>query len=185
MTIDRTLYALPPWADDVLAPVQALRQVGGVARYHTEPFIPPQSVAEHSWHVAMLTRALWPDESNLILAALLHDTGEVRGDLPAPSKWVSPVLKEASNIVERDARRQLGTQLSLTEEESFKLKFVDYLEACWYCSELRLAGNQFATVIFDRLAPFVEGQLMTQCPGWIPIVASGWWQALKYVHVRR
>jgi 5'-deoxynucleotidase YfbR-like HD superfamily hydrolase len=184
MTIDPTLYALPPWADGVLAPAQALRQVGGVKRYHTEPFIPPQSVAEHSWHVAMLARLLWPEEPQLVLAALLHDTGELAGDLPAPAKWRSPALKAASNDEERAVREAIGTQLSLTPEESFKLKFVDYLEACWYCTELRIAGNHFATVIFNRLSPFVAKQLFEK-PELIPSIGYEWFNVLQNIHVRR
>jgi hypothetical protein len=178
--LDRTLYALPDWCDHtVLANMQAIRQAGGVARYHTEPLIPPQTNAQHSWNVAMLARALWSDDTTLTLAALLHDTGEVRGDLPAPSKWISPAMKAASNDVEHDARVALGTQLTLTDEQQYRLKLVDYLEACWYCTELRLAGNQFATVIFRRL----ETPLLKSLnDGRAPEQAINWYCALARIH---
>jgi 5'-deoxynucleotidase YfbR-like HD superfamily hydrolase len=183
MSLDRTLYALPDWCDhEALGQMQAIRQAGGVMRYHTEPFIPPQSNAQHSWNVAMLARQLWPNEPHLLLAALLHDTGEVRGDLPAPSKWRNAMLKEASNIIEHEARQEIGTQLFLTADEQFKLKFVDYLEACWYCTELRLAGNQHATVIFNRL---LEAINTVKEDKRIPELGRQWLFALRYIHIRK
>ena len=69
---------------------------GAIKRYHTLETIGEQSVASHSWGVAMILQYLEPNVSKeAILRALTHDVAELfTGDIPAPVKWANPDLVE-------------------------------------------------------------------------------------------
>lgn len=71
-------------------------RAGRVRRWHTNPGL-EQSVAEHSWGVAVLLLLENPDVSkDLLIAALLHDAHEVSfGDIPSPAKQAYPALVKA------------------------------------------------------------------------------------------
>ena len=94
--------------------------VGGrqrfVYRYNTYPVGHPESVAEHSHHVALLTLAigLWVeavsgtgfDMRKALMRAILHDIEEaVTGDFPRPFKYSDPrlhaMLEEAGDRAAR------------------------------------------------------------------------------------
>ncbi len=70
------------------------RQAGLVRRYHTWAVTRDQTVAEHSWQVARVLLAIWPDvPRHLIIHCLTHDLGErAGGDLPYPVKRDSAIL---------------------------------------------------------------------------------------------
>ena len=82
------------------------RMAGEIARYHTELTLRPQSVASHSWNVARILLAVWPETPrHLLVEALMHDVGEVfAGDSPSPAKWAHPPLKLAVDEVEDTTR---------------------------------------------------------------------------------
>lgn len=62
-----------------------LLKSGEVLRYHTTPRVPLQTVAQHSWGVALIYRYLTGNEN--LYDALLHDSAELFvGDIPAPVK---------------------------------------------------------------------------------------------------
>ena len=71
----------------VLAILKVL-EGGEVKRYHTMPTIGEQTVANHSWGVAVILSWLKPDISpKALLKALTHDVAEKQtGDMPAPTK---------------------------------------------------------------------------------------------------
>ena len=103
---------------------------GGVRRYHTEPNLTPQSVAEHSWRVAVIAHLLWPDRPNIVFAALYHDVAELLvGDIPAPTKKAMDVRKLKD--WEEDYEEYLGVKPyihDLIPEDQIRLKIADYVE---------------------------------------------------------
>lgn len=113
---------------------------GGVRRYHAHPGIAPQSVAEHSWRVAVLCAYLWPDRPQLVTAALYHDVAEgLFGDLPAPAKRaLPPAAADALAEIETEYERYLGIERhagSLCVEDYRRLKIADYTELCLHVYE--------------------------------------------------
>lgn len=73
-----------------------LLKSGEVLRYHTTPRVPAQTVAQHSWGVALIYRYLTGDES--LYDALLHDSAELFvGDIPAP---VKAYIGEQTHLIE-------------------------------------------------------------------------------------
>ena len=139
------------------------RAAHGVSRFHTMPTIGHQSVAEHSYGVAMLV--IWLTDgaasANLMKAALYHDLPEhFLGDIPAPAKWDYPDLKAAAYRVEEQVHQRAGTALELDQTESDLLKIADMLELICYCAEQLRLGNRNAYTVFLRGVTY----LAEKCP---------------------
>lgn len=134
------------------------RMAGEVARYHTEVTLRPQSVASHSWNVARILLAVWPETPrHLLVEALMHDVGEVfAGDSPSPAKWAHPPLKLAVDEVEDTTRLAMvlgwgvPPHSCLTLFEDAVLKLVDLMEAWEYCLCEVSCGNRHARVLVSR-----------------------------------
>ena len=131
---------------------KTLRDGGGVKRFHTVRNIREQTVAEHSWGVAIICLELWPSGgSALIKAALWHDVPEaLTGDVPAPAKWKYPELSKVLDKVEAELEKQLGLKVFLTEEQKLKLKIADTMELLWFSLEEIRLGNKNFKIIFER-----------------------------------
>lgn len=123
-----------------------LQTVGGVQRYHTRSGIPKQTIAEHSWGVAVLLQEFYPTCSKeAILYALYHDAAEHHtGDMPGPFKQESKIIKKELEKKERIVERQLGIYIKLNAKERKLLKICDLLELCLYLNHLIKGGNGHA-----------------------------------------
>lgn len=129
------------------APKLSLESVfiaGGVSRFHLYPF--RQSVAAHSWGVAMiLYRTVKNPSPELIKAALAHDLGEiVTGDIPAPAKWRNPELKHVMEDMEEKAIAAMGLETDLSSDELYRLKNADMLEGMRFCVRQMECGMSIA-----------------------------------------
>lgn len=135
-----------------------LRKGGHVRRYHTVETIGQQTVADHSWGVAMMVLQLQPDASaNLLKAALFHDLAEYdTGDTPAHAKWRSKPLKTALDDLERTVEDDLGIGVDLTSDELITLKVADMLELLWFCVEQARMGNRNVDEIWERGNAFLK-----------------------------
>lgn len=102
-----------------------------ILRYHAVPAqFERQNIGAHSFGVAVILLNLWPNSSaNLIKAALFHDISEVRlGDMPYPAKNGCPELKAAFKIAEERVNKELDLDVSLNEDEQFRLHMADRLD---------------------------------------------------------
>ena len=96
---------------DQLPLARKYRLAGGVKRWHVQPTLRQQTVAEHSFGVMMLLRQVvdgnvFSDESilNMLLAAMHHDLPELMtGDIPADVKRRHPELDALLNRIEMTA----------------------------------------------------------------------------------
>ena len=125
---------------------------GRVERYHTNPAPVAQTIAQHSWGVAVLILKLHPNpDLNLISAALHHDCAELYvGDVPAPTKWDNPELSDMLHKLESKISGQMGImQEYLTEEDEEWLRACDRLELVLWCEHLayNLVYAQFETIM--------------------------------------
>jgi 5'-deoxynucleotidase YfbR-like HD superfamily hydrolase len=111
--------------------IKEVWRAGLVTRWHSNPDMAwtGQSNGEHSYGVAVLALGLFPNDHELLRAAILHDAPESGvGDLGGKAKRDNPDLKRAYDAVEEKRRVELG----IGWESSGRLKLCDRLEAYIY-----------------------------------------------------
>lgn len=133
--------------------VAITRNAGKIKRCHTHIVTQPESVAQHSWGVAMLIMKFNVDASKgLICAALTHDVHEIfTGDVPAHVKWINPDLNTCLENIEAEVEHSLGIEVDLNPEEQNWLKVCDYIDLLLFSIEELLIGNSHASIIAGRL----------------------------------
>ncbi len=138
-----------------LKTIELIRKGGGVARYHTEHINGVDSVASHSWGVAILISVLNPSPSaDLIQAALMHDVAEgVVGDVPWPAKKRWPMLNEQLKAAEKEVLIGLGVsryENNLRPSDMNWLKICDMLDLVLFCREQINTGNESIREVYNR-----------------------------------
>lgn len=114
---------------------------GRVRRFHTVPSHPHQTVAEHSWGVAMILLFIYPGASaSMLLVALTHDVGErVSGDAPGHAKWSNPDFARMIEAIEQRELERLNIPhpalpgSELTRVQVSALKCADLLDLLLFC----------------------------------------------------
>lgn len=134
--------------------VRAFREAGRVTRCHTVPHIGTYSVAEHSWHMAMLYRIFCQEPSpKMVWVILAHDVAERWvGDSPATIKWASPVIKQELDRIEASINETLSIKFEMTEEEHRWLKALDLLELHLWCVDQHEMGNRNVESVIKNVA---------------------------------
>jgi 5'-deoxynucleotidase YfbR-like HD superfamily hydrolase len=136
-----------------------IRSAGYTKRFHTVQIIGEQTVAEHSYHVAMLCVRLsyGSPSSDLLMAALYHDLAEtVTGDIPAPAKWRYPGLKNELLKIESEFEDEYFLNSDLTNNEILILKHADGLELASFCIDQIMLGNKNMIIIYHNITQFLE-----------------------------
>ena len=125
---------------------------GAIKRYHTLEIIGEQSVASHSWGVAIILQFLAPNVSKqAILRALTHDVAELfTGDVPAPVKWDNPDLVEVLKRIEDKYESDIGIEYELTPQEIALGKQADMFELLVFCVRQRRLGNTNMNEVFSN-----------------------------------
>lgn len=140
------------------------RRAGLVKRYHAQPHLNSQTVAEHTWQLLRIMTTIWPDiPRNVLMYAIYHDIAEgCTGDLPYTTKLSSPEIKNHMDALEEEAtknmRRLWGTPVVPlpTEEEKKFIKaceLVEFAEYSW--NELRM-GNVYIKAVLQRVLPRIR-----------------------------
>ena len=124
----------------------AFARLGGkVKRFHTITTIQQQTVAQHSWGVALIMHELlgYNPPTNMWMYALLHDVAECKtGDVPAPTKLELDV-KECFDELEEKWLKEAGyTTLEIDKAQKLVVKIADILEGMAFCMEERKLGNR-------------------------------------------
>jgi 5'-deoxynucleotidase YfbR-like HD superfamily hydrolase len=149
-----------------------IRNGGETRRYHTWPVLRQQTVAEHSFHVAMLYSMLSMDADPAngvgcttrgLMAALTHDLAEHKfGDMPAPAKRelgaIFPDFRAVYGAMEGGelARAGLEWESMLLPTELRWLKLADAMEGCLYCIRERAMGNKLIVTVFGNFRSYVS-----------------------------
>lgn len=121
------------------------REAAAVKRWHTARTQRMQTLAEHSYGVAMLAQELDPQcRKQVLMAALWHDLPEyITGDAPAQAKRLAPQLAVVLEEMERGCG-ELYRDFQLTVYEEHLLKFCDTMELVLWSLEEVLLGNTYA-----------------------------------------
>jgi 5'-deoxynucleotidase YfbR-like HD superfamily hydrolase len=136
--------------------ILSLFNASRVRRYHTAD-VQEQSLAQHSWGVAMIVSRIVPQDDPrlavLLQYALTHDLHEyVSGDSPATAKWKSKELEAYHRREEEDfnRRHKLVNYDDLTPQEQAIVKWADMMELVIWCQKEMTKGNKFANAIYER-----------------------------------
>lgn len=136
-------------------------------RFHTVPILKEQTLAAHSWGVAMLMFIIYgQSEPGLtmvdIMAALTHDLAEERfGDMPAPTKRslgeIFPDFREKYGAMEQRHLTNYGMNWEefLDDDKKRRLKLCDSLEGALYCCRERALGNRTIRDCFVNFRAYV------------------------------
>ncbi len=135
------------------------RAAGEVLRYHTWRTIRQQSVAEHTWQLMRILLTVWPAAPrNVIIHALVHDMGEMAGDVQYPFKLLYPELKSGSDKAESDVRRRQQRHLGapdvahpLSPFERLVFKTCDNLEMWEFGLVEVKMGNLHGKIVVTRM----------------------------------
>lgn len=145
-----------------------IRNGGETKRYHTWPTLREQTVAAHSFHVAMLCNWLAAYEAPglrvaLLMAALTHDLAEHKmGDLPAPVKRALPDIEGVSFHEYWGAMEEQGLEgvslayaSELNEREAQILKVADAADGCLHCIRERAMGNKLIEPVYINFIAYL------------------------------
>lgn len=143
------------------------RAAGQVRRYHTWAVIKDQSVAEHTWQILRILLTIWPEAPrNVLIYAVIHDMGEMSGDIQYPFKILFNELKQGSEKAEihvrREQRQHLGApdiKHPLSQFERHVFKACDNLEMWEYGIRERNMGNLYANIIIRRMQQAVADNI--------------------------
>lgn len=140
--------------------VEALA-AGRTKRYHTRAMHDYQTVAAHSWGVAMLVLAITDTPSiDLLKAALVHDLGEAKtGDVPATAKWDSGELAYLLDQMEKYELLRMHLHVNLTVHDRRLLKFADILELMNHVTDEMLMGNRHAESMLTNALDYSKDHL--------------------------
>lgn len=127
--------------------IHELLRAQDVKRWGIVRMAKQQTLAEHSFNVAMIARAfakvLDVNDEQITKAALCHDLDEIKtGDIPTPFKDAAREQGVELNDIYQHAT---GRTLSMRDEKIIKL--ADIVEAAWFCHEYGMgnhAENVFA-----------------------------------------
>jgi 5'-deoxynucleotidase YfbR-like HD superfamily hydrolase len=144
------------------------RAVGEVRRYSTWAVHRDQSVGEHTWQVMRILLTVWPQAPrSVVVHALMHDAGEMSGDIQYPFKNLFPELRAGADKAEnyvRDAQRKspIGapeTPHPLSPFEKLVLKACDNLEMVEFGMREVNMGNAYAKIVVSRMVQAVGENL--------------------------
>ena len=127
---------------------------GRIKRYHTFTIQGEQTVAEHSYGVVQLVRAITDDRASgkLLRAALDHDVAELfTGDIPHTIKRKEDELSSAVKAIEDRINTNFQITYDLTEWEEKVLKLADLLEMAFFGLHQIKLGNGYAHTIVARV----------------------------------
>jgi len=107
--------------------INDILRASGVTRWHIVRMVRPQSLAEHTFDVVMIARAIAKvagiDDYEIIKAALLHDLDEiVTGDIPTPTK-----ARARENGWELNELYKSVTGREITSDEALVIQLADKL----------------------------------------------------------
>lgn len=178
--------------DPIVLSLPDLLRAGQVKRWHVLP-IPPQTVAEHSYNVAIIARYIvhevYPekDASGKRLAkkcveyALLHDAAEIiTSDIPSP---IGHLIGDAIRQVKERIRIGLGL-FKEDAEVKFIVKIADIVDAMIYLQRYVIDRKECSDVCgrtFQQLRDRLYRMTAKLGPEWKPItglvgrVSNGVW----------
>lgn len=144
-------------------PISDPRLAGDVKRWHVVTTNRQQTVAEHSWNVARILLAIWPDcPREVVIEALFHDCGEIEtGDPPSTLKNRDDRLGPVYKQIENDVRLSMCLPWGLPPPhemygyEKQVLRMADMIEMLEFSLREEMLGNRFFAPVSERLRMWI------------------------------
>ncbi len=140
--------------------INDILRASGVTRWHIVRTVRPQSLAEHTFDVVMIARAIAKnagiDDYEIIKAALLHDLDEiVTGDIPTPTKE-----RARQNGWELNELYKSVTGREITDHEATIIHLADKMaDLHWlWLHALGPHSNQVYETLAETYNEFVRGE---------------------------
>lgn len=135
------------------------RAAGEIRRYHTWAVHRDQSVGEHTWQIMRILLTIWPAAPrNVMVHGVIHDMGEMAGDIQYPFKNLFPELRagsdKAENHVREMQRKTLGAPIlthPLSPFEHHVFKACDNLEMWEFGLREGNMGNRYGKIVSNRM----------------------------------
>jgi 5'-deoxynucleotidase YfbR-like HD superfamily hydrolase len=128
---------------------------GATKRYHTVQTLTQETVAEHSFYVAMFCQLIAFPGASLLLAALAHDLAEHKtGDIPSPTKRACE-MGDAVEEMETKLLKDHGFKFLLTESEQRILTMSDRMSGMLRCVIERRLGNSGISYVYENFCSYV------------------------------
>ncbi len=132
--------------------INDILRASGVTRWHIVRTVKPQSLAEHTFDVTMIARAIAKlagyEDAEITKAALLHDLDEVvTGDFPTPTK-----TRARDNGWELNDLYKTHTGRELSQDESLIIHLADKM-ADLYWLWLHALGPH-ANRVYENMAEY-------------------------------
>ena len=132
------------------------------------PFMPPQNVADHACHVAIILILIDPDCTKYqLISALFHDVAELKhGDLSADQKRTNAELARTIGKQESETIfRWTGHEFNPCPA----IRIADKLADLWLLAIHSRLGNQEATAGYRKHRRWLEGMNLEQYPAAVMI----------------
>jgi 5'-deoxynucleotidase YfbR-like HD superfamily hydrolase len=128
---------------------------GLVKRYHTQPTIGEQTVAHHSWGVAMLYDMICPNPTyEGLRECILHDSAELYiGDVPFQTKQAYKSVDSMYKELEDFVRKEVDIP---DDPKDPYVKVCDMLELCMFAYYQMTLGNANYKIVFDRGLDYIN-----------------------------
>ena len=136
---------------------------GQTQRWHMHPFMPPQNVADHAWHVAVILGLIDPNCTvEDLKTALYHDVAELKhGDLSAVLKRADLELARSREEQESETlRRWTGHEATYSPA----MKIADKLADLWLLAIQSRLGNQEASSGFAKHRRWLDAMDLDKYP---------------------
>lgn len=167
--------------EPIILSLPDLLRAGQVKRWHVLP-IPPQTVAEHSYNVAMIARYIvhkvYPGKTEtskkltrqVVEYALLHDASEIiTSDIPSP---IGHLIGDAVKQVKTRIQEGLG-MTGESDEVKFIVKMADIMDALIYVQRYMTDKKDHSDVAgrtFVQLRDRLYKMTATLDAKWNPII---------------
>lgn len=139
--------------------LEFIQRGGAVQRFHSVHTIKQNTVAAHSFGVAMLCYQLTGGAAsrNLLMAALSHDLAEhAVGDVPAPTKRLLNIREEVNQLEEAHLL-SVDLLFTLFGEDEAVLRLADALDGAMFCVSERILGNRNVADAFNNFMLYIAG----------------------------
>lgn len=143
--------------------ITAIRRGNAVMRMHSEHPINRENVGHHTANLIGLIIAVYSPTvppASLLVAAAMHDLPEAEtGDVPATTKWRSPVIKKELTRLEQEfyeEQKLPNPDFLLTPEESNLLSVLDSYDLMLWCLDQASRGWIMGTTIAGRLEAYLR-----------------------------